>query len=150
MSSGTENHPLLQWLNGLIIRGGANFQNGDIRITPLGARRFALSVHNNSPVICWSEEDHKALGTVRWKSALLFGIGGHDWVALNCPDIRIKNSSAMNPVRLRLFIPITTGRLDPWKSIRPQKIGIQVFSMKNGQPVLTGSPLMSIPTTLKE
>lgn len=149
MSAQNANHPLITWINGMIVRGGAKYENGDLYLSPIGARRFALSLHEQIPVICWSDTDNKALGSVRWKTAAIaFNLKNHDWIALSCPDIRVKNSAALNPVKLRIFIPINAGRLDPWKEVMPPKIGTSVFKMQNGKPVLTGSPISSIPIKL--
>lgn len=149
MSSQMESHPLIAWINGLIVRGGAKYENGDLYLTPLAARRFALSLHEKNPVLCWSDTDNKALGGIRWKSAaIVFGLKNHDWIALNCPDIRIKNSGALNPVKLRVFIPVSAGRLDPWKEVMPPKLGISIFSMEKGRPVLTSRPAFTLPVKL--
>lgn len=149
MSSEMESLPLIKWINGLLARGGAHYEKGDLYLTPLAARRFALSLYEKNPVLCWSENDNKALGGIKWKTAaVVFGLKNHDWIALNCPDIRIKNSSALNPVKLRMFIPVSTGRLDPWKEVRPTKIGISVYSTENGQHLIKSRPLFSIPVKL--
>lgn len=149
MATDNEHNPMIKWVNALIQGGGAKYQNNDIHLTPLAARRFGLSLHEKNPVLCWSETDNDALGSIRWRSAaFVYGLENQDWIALNCPDIRVKNSGALNPVKLRLFIPITTGRLDAWKNVPPSKLGIAVFKNEKGKLAMTSIPTSFIPMKL--
>lgn len=49
MSSEMESLPLIKWINGLLTRGGAHYDKGDLYLTPLAARRFALSLYEKTP-----------------------------------------------------------------------------------------------------
>ena len=146
-------NPFLLWVlllnnvNGLEVK--ANGQNGakDIILGVQGSRRFAVSQIDGIPYLGYVEPDREALEAVKWTSAaLLFGKQDRDWVALSSADARTDMTQSMNPVPLRLFIPVSTGRLSAWKELAPKELAIgHVSKNEKGDPTMAASPFRRLP-----
>jgi len=127
----------------------ASANGSDIILGPLAGRRFAVGVHQKLPLLCWTDVDAPHLASVPWTSAAIaFNLKGGDWVALSAQDIRVQNSVAMEPIKLRMFIPVTSGRLDAWKEFVPSHIFIGKMVVENGVPRLDGTPFSRLPLKL--
>lgn len=139
-------HPLIVWYAGLMRIDAAKFEGTDLVLEDLGGKRFALGVESDgTPLLCCLERDKEAISSVAWTSAaMIFGHKDRDWIALSCKDVRVRGSSEMNAVPVRMWIPLTLGRLDPWKDHSPSKMSIA--SMKTGQKgTVAGKPFISLP-----
>lgn len=149
MPDPTERHPFIDWWAALKRFDAVSLEGKDFILTDLGGKRFALGVHQGVPLLCWLKEDDASLGSIHWTSAAFaYGLKDRDWVALSAADIRVKGSSVLNPVPARLFIPVTLGRLSPWKDSPSQKLALGVMSVKKGKPSFDGSPAKTIPLKL--
>lgn len=147
-------HPLIVWYAGLMKMDAARFEGSDMVLGDLGGKRFAIGVAapDGIPLLCCLDRDKEALMAVAWTSAaMVFGHKDRDWIALSCKDVRVRGSSEMESVPLRLWIPLTLGRLDPWKDHSPDKMTISAMkTRKKGSPVPSGAPLASIPMKMIE
>lgn len=139
----------LRWCAGLIQKKIASVQGTDIILDELAGRRFALGIHEDNPLVCWQESDHPYISSINWTSAALgFNLKGGDWIALSANDVRIENSAAMEPVKLRLFIPVTVGRMTPWKKDKPEFLFADKMEMEKGVPEYSGTPSIKLPVTV--
>ena len=127
-----QDNPFLVWVLSLenlkaveLRNSGAQGAVKDIILNSQAARRFGVGVHNQIPYLGYTLHDKEAIESVRWSSAaLLFDKQGGDWIALSCLDSRTETSTGINPVPIRLFIPVTSGRMSLWKDMSPSEISI--------------------------
>lgn len=143
-----DEHPFLAWWAGLKRLDAISLEGKDFILSDVAAKRFAVGVHGGFPLLCWLEQDRQALESMAWTSAALaFGLKGRDWIALSATDVRIKGAASLNPVPARLFVPVSTGRLDAWKDVTPAKLA--VGSMADGsKPAFAGTPFKTLPLKL--
>jgi len=124
----------------------AKFEGTDMVLEDLGGKRFAIGVEKDgTPLLCYLDKDKEAIESVAWTSgAMIFGHKDRDWIVLSCKDMRVRGSSEMNAVPLRIWIPLTLGRLDPWKDHSPSKLSIA--SMKTDRKgAVSGQAFASLP-----
>lgn len=147
-SRASHEHPFVVWWAGLKRLDAITVEGKDFILSDAGAKRFAIGVHGDIPLLCWLGEDRAALEAVAWTSAALaFGLKGRDWIALSATDIRVKGAASLNPVPARLFIPVSTGRLDAWKDVTPPKLA--VGAMDGRLPAAFGGvPFKTLPLRL--
>jgi hypothetical protein len=141
-------HPLIVWYAGLMKMDAAKFEGSDIVLADLGGKRFAIGVEpDGTPLLCCLDRDKEALTSVSWTSAVMvFGHKDRDWIALSCKDMRVRGSSEMNSVPVRLWVPLTLGRLDPWKDHAPDKMTIATMKAgKKGAVTVSGSAFANVP-----
>lgn len=146
-------NPFMLWLlllnNSNSVEIKATGQGGakDIILGVQGSRRFGLGIVEGLPYLGYVEPDSAAIESVKWTtSAILFSKGDRDWVALSSADARMDTTQAMNPVPLRLFIPVSTGRLSAWKDIQPKELAIGSMSLnEKGEAVMSASPFRKLP-----
>lgn len=144
----TGEHPFIVWWAGLKRLDAVSLEGKDLILGDAAAKRFAIGVNEAIPLLCWLDEDKAALESIAWTSAALaFGLKGRDWIALSATDIRVKGSGGLNPVPARLFIPVSTGRLDAWKDVTPPKIALGAMDA-GGKPTFSGSPFKTLPLKL--
>jgi len=144
-------HPLIAWYAALLRAGAVRCEGTDVVLGALGGKRFGISVTDkNEPLLCCLEDDREVIESVPWTSAaMIFNHKRSDWVALSCKDARVRGSAEMNPVPLRLWIPVTVGRLDAWKKVPPKSLRVGVMTVnKNGPPTITGEPFINVPYKL--
>src|SRR3546814_6275336 len=93
-----------------------------------------------------------ALTAIRWTAvAFVREHKGRDWLALSCRDARVPGAQEMNPVPLRLWIPISRGMLSAWNDNRPTRVKIRVVALESGDLApLERGPLMELPLTFTE
>lgn len=145
-----EDHPLVIWYAALKRADAASMEGSDIVLGDLGGKRFAIGIEEGTiPLLCCAFRDKEAVASVKWTSAaFVFGHKERDWVALSCKDVRTRDSQQMNPVPLRLWIPVTTGMLEAWAEIKPAKLKVGAMkATKKGPPALFGEPFTEV--TLK-
>lgn len=144
-------HPFAAWIGALatlnaVALDGA--KNTDIKLSGLGAKRFALGIHESAPLLAILAEDQAAFQAVKWTSAaLILNKDYSDWIALSAKDIRPGNPSSGDASPMRLFIPVELGRLTAWKEMdKNTKLFIGIMSEKkmNGLLELQGSPFMEL------
>lgn len=146
MSDFLETPKVLIWIANMIADNSGQMEGADFILNEKGARRFALSVFKEQPLMCWPSFDGPAMESVKWSSAaFILDFKDKDWIALSCQDIRIKNSQAMNPVRFRLFIPVTIGRLNAWIPVNPKNLSLGQTKINAGIPIFTGEPALEVP-----
>nr|WP_250807994.1 hypothetical protein [Neorhizobium tomejilense] len=146
-------NPFLLWLLHLNNVGAvdlrANGSSGakDILLNAQGGRRFGISKIDGLPYLGYVDQDQSALESVKWTtSAILYDKRDQDWIALSSADARMDTTQAMNPVPLRLFIPITTGRLAAWKEIGPKELAIgKMARNEKGETTMSASPFRKLP-----
>jgi hypothetical protein len=147
-------NPFLLWVlslndvGALDIKGGGPSGAKDIILGAQGSRRFGLAAFPEGiPYLGYVDTDKAAIEAVKWTSAaILFRKGGQDWVALSTTDARLDTAQAMNPVPLRLFIPVATGRLSAWREVAPKELAIGVMTLNGkGETVFSGSPFKKLP-----
>src|SRR3546814_770538 len=124
--AGTSDHPFISWYAGLRSLRAARCHGDDIFLDDLGGKRFAIGVDPDAtPVIGFLEDDVSALTSIRWTAvAFVREHKGRDWLALSCRDARVSGAQEMNPVPLRLWIPISRGMLAAWDENRPTRVKI--------------------------
>lgn len=155
-----EGHPLVTWYATLrradaarvdlveIEVDGNKVDGTDVVLGDLGGRRFGLSVtKDGEPLLCCLGDDVAAIRSVPWTSAAMaFGFKGRDWIALSCKDARVKGSSEMNPAPIRLWIPISTGRLDAWRDVAPRRVLVAAMASGRGKEArVDGAPFAELP-----
>ena len=95
------------------------------------------------------EEDQEAIMFLNWKScAFLRQVQKKDWIALSCPDIRIKDGSAIQPIAMRLWLPCFPGLLDGWLKVeeKPKTLKIVTTKLQKGKPQQIGNKsLLTLP-----
>jgi hypothetical protein len=146
-------NPFLLWLLHLNHAGAidikSNGQSGakDIFLDVFGSRRFGLGIHEQIPYLGYVDTDRDAIESVKWTAAaILYQKQGKDWLALSSADARPDLTVGMNPVPLRLFISISTGRLAAWKELEPTQIAIgPMTKSKKGESILSNTPFRTIP-----
>lgn len=142
-------HPFLAWWAGLSRMDAVSYEGKDFILSDLGAKRFALGTHAGSPLLCWLPEDKAAMESMNWTSAAIaYGMKGRDWIALSSADVRVKGAAALNPVPARLFVPVTLGRLSPWKAKSPAKLAVGEMKLEKGMPSFAGEPFKVLPLKL--
>jgi hypothetical protein len=145
-------NPFLLWLLHLNNVGAVDIRQGkagakDILLNAQGGRRFGVSHIDGIPYLGYVDRDQSAIEAVKWTtSAILYRKRDQDWIALSSADARMDTTQAMNPVPLRLFIPITTGRLDGWRDIGPKELAIGLMSRnEKGETTMAASPFRKLP-----
>jgi len=142
-----DDHPLITWYSALKTRGAATVDGSDIVLNDLGGRRFGLSAAAGGiPVLCCGGFDLRTMRSIRWTSAaFVLAHKGRDWVALSSRDIRIPGSGEKEPVPLRVFIPVTIGRLDAWKERPPTRLRLSAMESGKGASRTVGETVAEIP-----
>lgn len=144
-------HPFAAWIGSLAAENlvqvdGA--KNNDIKLRGLAAKRFALGVFNEQPLLAILAEDRAAFQAIRWSSAaLLINRDDSDWIALSSQDIRPGTPVGGEPSPMRLFIPVQHHRLLAWKNVDPKQvlhIAVMDVDKKKGLPTLVGSPFLNL------
>jgi hypothetical protein len=150
MSKLTE-HPFAAWIGGLAAENQVQVdgaRNNDIKLRGLAAKRFALGVFNEQPLLAILPEDQAAFQAIRWSSAaLLINRDDSDWIALSSKDIRPGTPAGGEPSPMRLFIPVQHHRLLAWKNVDPKQIlhiGVMNVDKEKGLPTNDGSPFMNL------
>lgn len=146
-------NPFMLWLlllnsaNAVEIKSNGQSGAKDVMLGVQGSRRFGVAVVEGIPYLGYVEPDRAAIESVKWTtSAILFSKGDKDWVALSSADARLDTTQSMNPVPLRLFIPISTGRLGAWKEMGPKELAIGPMSLNaKGEAVMSASPFRRLP-----
>jgi hypothetical protein len=147
-------HPFGAWYAALARVGAASCSGQDVVLGERGGKRFAIGVDSDAkPVLGILERDLAAVTAFKWHSAAFVrGHKGRDWVALKCTDARVDGAEEMNPVPLRLWIPVSLGVLEAWTGIvpAPSKLRLRAVASKRGQPTASDrSPVGEIPLLLK-
>lgn len=149
----TEN-PFLIWVLSLdsmkaieLRASGSDGLVKDIILDIQGARRFGLGIHENTPYFGYVDQVREAIESVKWTSAaILYGKQGKDWVALSSTDARSDTTVGMNPIPIRLFVPVSIGRLAAWKELAPTEIAIgHMTANKKGEATFATSPFRNLP-----
>lgn len=144
-------HPFTAWIGALasldcVILDGS--KNNDLKLSGLAAKRFALGVHDKSPLLAVLPEDRAAFQAVKWSSAaLILNNDFSDWIALSAKDVRPGNPSSGEPSPLRLFIPVELGRLSAWKEAQTKTnlfVGSIRKGKKNGPLEMDGDPFLQL------
>lgn len=140
-------HPLIVWYAGLMKADAARLEGTDIVLGDLGGKRFAVGIDaDGGPLLCCLEGDKRAMTSVAWTgAAMVFDHKDRDWVVLSCADVRVAGSEAMESVPLRIWIPVTLGRLLAWKDHRPDKLTISEMMSKQNGPLTAGTTIATIP-----
>lgn len=146
-------NPFLIWLlhlhgrRPIDIRPFGSAGGYDVILEPDGSKRFGLGIMDGLPALGYVEHDRAAIESVRWTSAaILFAKNERDWVALSATDARPTNMTAMNPIPMRLFIPVSTGRLAAWKELAPKEISIAPITKQGkGAPAFPETPFRKLP-----
>ncbi|NDV52778.1 hypothetical protein [Salipiger sp. PrR003] len=155
MKTPRHEHPFLIWYAYLHKRRMASLSRKDLHLTDDAASRFAIGVEEDSsaktPVLGVGVFDARAIKTIEWASAgIIVGHRNRDWIALAAKDIRPIDSTAPEPVPLRMWIPFPTGLFDAWLKTSPHKLELK--RVKNGKgalPVFEKSPFLSVALQLK-
>lgn len=144
-----QEHPFIAWWAGLSRLDAVSHEGKDFILTDLGGKRFALGTHGDMPLLCWLPDDRQAMESMNWTSAAIaYGLRSRDWIALSSSDIRVRGSSALNPVQARLFVPVTLGRLSPWKEKSPSRLAVGHMKLEKGRPSFSGEPYKVLPLKL--
>lgn len=146
-------NPFMLWLlllnnvNAVEIKASGQSGAKDVILGVQGSRRFGVGLVDGIPYLGYVEPDRAALESVKWTtSAILFSKGDRDWIALSSADARMDTAQAMNPVPLRLFIPVSTGRLAAWKELLPKELAIGPMTRnEKGEAVMSASPFRKLP-----
>ena len=143
-------HPFLAWVASLKGAGMVRADGKDVVLSVPAGKEFALGLHDGEPLLCFQKDHEAALKSVSWSAAaLLFNSNDSDWIILSCRDVRPRPSPASPAVPVRVFFPVTLGRLDSWKSRKPQKLHVGPMSFdEKGSPVSAGEPFVSLPLSL--
>jgi hypothetical protein len=144
-------NPFLLWVlllnnvNAVEVKSGSAAGAKDIILDVQASRRFGVATIDALPYLGYVDKD--AIETVKWTTAaILFNKMDKDWIALSSADARMDTTHAMNPVPLRLFIPVSAGRLAAWKEIQPRELAIGPMNINpNGEAVLAASPFRKLP-----
>lgn len=147
-----EFHPFVVWLAGLLRIDALDMSEKDIFLNVTGGKRFIIGYEDEgTPVLGVLDKDRDAVMSIKWSAAALIkNVKMRDWLALSCKDIRVELSGAANPVPLRLWIPINQGILTAWEGLKPNRINIHGYYLKQGRITLsTERPLASLPLTQK-
>lgn len=166
MAEQNGHHPFFEWYAGLLEMDAVSTNpKGDLLLTDVGGRRFAVGVHDGKPLLGCLRGDIAALRSISWTRAMInLGGGGRDWIALKARDIRKSGTdekSAASPwggpsgskKSLALWIPVSLGRLSVWTESEleaPQSLLLGQIGKKKGVPHLRGTPFSEIPLSLKE
>lgn len=150
MSKLTE-HPFAAWIGGLAAENLVQVdgsRNNDIKLRGLAAKRFALGVFNDQPLLAILPEDRPAFQAIRWSSAaLLINRDNSDWIALSSKDVRPGTPVGGEPSPMRLFIPVQHHRLLAWKNVDPKQvlhIAVMDVAKEKGLPTADGGPFMNL------
>lgn len=144
----TGDNPFLLWVlllnnvNAVEVKANPHTGAKDIILGVQGSRRFGVAAVDGQPYLGYVDTDKSAIEAVKWTTAaLLFSKQDKDWIALSSADARMDTTQAMNPVPLRLFIPVSMGRLAAWKEIMPKELAIGPMSRNDkGEAVMSASP----------
>lgn len=148
MSSSSE-HPFLSWAATLKAEKRAALEGKDFILNERAGKEFAVGLHNAEPLLCYQAAHKAAIESIRWTvAAILYNTNGKDWIVLSSKDIRIKGSTAQSAMPLRLFIPVSFGRMDSWKDFAPANIHLGMMEIKKGSPGFTNEPFKSLPLKL--
>ncbi|MCV9963763.1 hypothetical protein OIU34_17955 [Pararhizobium sp. BT-229] len=146
-------NPFLLWVlllnNVNAVEVKSNPQTGakDVILGAQGSRRFGVAMVDDVPYLGYVDRDREAMEAVKWTTAaLLFNKPDKDYVALSSVDARMDTTQAMNPVPLRLFIPVSSGRLSAWKEFMPKELAIGPMTLNaKGEAVMSASPFRKLP-----
>lgn len=139
-------HPFLSWAASLVAEKRAAMEGKDLVLDHRAGKEFAVGIHNDEPLVCYQVEHKAALEAIKWNAAaILYNTNGKDWVVLSCKDIRVKGSTAQAAMPMRLFVPVSFGRMDAWKEFAPANIHLGHMEMKKGLPDFSGNPFKSLP-----
>ncbi|MDW9478769.1 hypothetical protein GOB57_08630 [Sinorhizobium meliloti] len=146
-------NPFLLWVlllnNANAVEVKSNPQTGakDVILGVQGSRRFGVAILDGIPYLGYVDRDREAMEAVKWTTAaLLFNKPDKDYVALSSVDARMDTTQAMNPVPLRLFIPVSSGRLAAWKENMPKELAIGPMTLNaKGEAVVSASPFRKLP-----
>lgn len=143
---GAGDHPLVTWYAALKRADSASVRGSDVVLGDAGGKRFALGVAEGPcPLLAYLAEDADVIGSVRWTSAAIIRAHeGRDWLALSAKDVRVKGSGEMNPVPMRLWIPVATGRLDAWAEAGATRLRLQQMDASGKAPAVSGAPLAEL------
>jgi hypothetical protein len=125
----------------------AKFEGADMVLGDLGGKRFAIGIEpDGTPLLCCLDRDKEALSSVSWTSAaMIFNQKDRDFIVLSCKDVRVRGSAEMNAVPVRLWVPLTLGRLDPWKDHKPEKLSLGTMKAgKKGALATSGTAFANV------
>lgn len=144
--SSSNAHPFLSWAATLKADKCAALEGKDLVLVERAGKEFAVGIHNSEPLLCYQPEHKAALESIKWTSAaVLYNTNGKDWIVLSSKDIRIKGSTAQAAMPMRLFIPVSFGRMDSWKEFSPANIHMGMMTIKKGSPDFSGEPFKTLP-----
>jgi hypothetical protein len=146
-------NPFLLWVlllnnvNAVDVKSNPQTGVKDVILGVQGGRRFGIASVDGLPYLGYVERDQEAVETVKWTTAaILFNKPDKDWIALSSADARMDTTQAMNPVPLRLFIPVSQGRLSAWKDFMPKELAIGPMTLNaKGEAVMSASPFRKLP-----
>lgn len=145
-------NPFLLWIlllnnvNAVDIKSNAQTGAKDIILGVQASRRFGVGMVDGLPYLGYVDTDKEAMEAVKWTTSALLFNKPRDYVALSAVDARMDTAQAMNPVPLRLFIPVASGRLFAWKEFKPTELAIGPMSLnEKREAVLPASPFRKLP-----
>lgn len=144
------NHPFLSWIATLQSMRAVKSDGKDVILDDRIGKEFAVGIHGQDPLLCYQNEHRDAIESIKWNAAaLLFNSNGKDWIILSSRDIRVKPSPATPVMPLRLFVPVSFGKMMVWKELKPTSMHVgKMTRKKKGPPEFAGEPFLSLPLSI--
>jgi hypothetical protein len=148
--------PFLQWFGRLRADGEATRErskdNEDFLVGDEAMKSFPIGAEGNATFfVAAFADDLNAIASVPWSSAAL--VRGHqdrDWVAIACKDARIRGSKEMNPLALRLWLPVPSVKMNVFKDVQPKTLNLREMSLVKAVPTLKNGPaLVTVPLSMR-
>lgn len=138
-----ESHPMLAFLRAVSRVGAKVVNQKDLYMGTLGSSAFACAFEpDGSLALGVPVSDLDAFTSVEWNSAaLLRGLKGQDFLALNCRDV-----GAKAPIGWRLFLHVTADVADAIEKGAPKRLRLRPMKVVRGQPLAAkGAPKADLP-----
>lgn len=138
-----ESHPMLDFLRAVSRVGAKVVGQKDLHMGTLGSSSFACALEpDGSLALGIPLSDLDAFMSIQWNSAaLLRGLKGQDFLALNCRDV-----GAKAPLGWRLFLNVTADVADAIEKAEPKRLRLRPMKVVRGQPLgAKGAPKADLP-----